>query len=221
MFREPRFRFFAYAFLLMVRDDRAARKHYYPADIYPILIAAGGVQVEAWMVRASFAGVRAVTATAAFFCAIGIPLQVPVLSVEQLVAYKESALRRLDPVSPELATDRERAPDIGSDFADMHGWPESADAARNAYLALPPAERARAVVFATDYGQASALRFFAPGVPVVSGHNQYWLWGYGDASGDVILELGGTCWKSQTPSPSAPLRHATPRRSRSWRTRTA
>ena len=79
----------------------------------------------------------------------------------------------------------------------MHGWPELAAAVRGAYQAMPKEERAQAVVFAVDYGQASALRFFAPDVPVVSGHNQYWLWGYGDNSGNVMLELGGTCFKSE------------------------
>jgi hypothetical protein len=170
-------------------------KHYYPADIYPVVIAAGAVQIEAWTARVRFARVAVVT-YATVFCLLGLPLEVPILSVSQLVAYQRS-LNQLNPFSRvTMKTEHNDAPEIGSDYADMHGWPEFAAAVRSVYEALPPEERAQTVVFALDYGQASALRFFAPDVPTLSGHNQYWLWGYGTSSGNVILELGGSCWKS-------------------------
>ncbi len=197
LLRSPRVRFLGYAYLVMILEMIVLHgKHYYPGDIYPIVIAAGGVQVEAWTAR--MRPVRfALAAYAVFFALVVIPLQVPVLTVPQLIAYQH-ALSRLDPFSGvTMATEHERAPEIGSDYADMHGWPELAAAVRGAYQAMPKEERARAVVFAVDYGQASALRFFAPDVPVISAHNQYWLWGYDDNSGDVMLELGGTCFKSE------------------------
>ena len=197
LLRTPRVRFLGYAYLVMIAEMIVLHgKHYYPGDIYPIVIAAGGVQVEAWTARLRPARV-VVLAYATFFCLVVIPLQVPVLTVPQLIAYEHS-MKRLDPFSGvTMATEHEQAPEIGSDYADMHGWPELAAAIRGAYRAMPKEERAQAVVFALDYGQASALRFFAPDVPVVSGHNQYWLWGYGTNTGDVILELGGSCWKKE------------------------
>ena len=197
LLRAPRLRFLGIAYLVIIFEMIVLHgKHYYPADIYPILIAAGAVQVDAWTARARLVRV-AVFAYAVAFALVGVPLQVPVLSVTQEVAYQNSFLKRLNPFpGVTLKTEHDDAPEIGSDYADMQGWPEFAGAVRDAYEALPPGERAQAVVFALDYGQASALRFFAPDVPVISGHNQYWLWGYGENGGNVILELGGTCWQS-------------------------
>ncbi len=54
---------------------------------------------------------------------------------------------------------------------------------------LPPEERQRAVVLATNYGEAGAIDFLgrARGLPpAVSGHNSYWLWRPSDLDGPVI-----------------------------------
>jgi hypothetical protein len=32
---------------------------------------------------------------------------------------------------------------------------------------------------------------------VISVHNQYWLWGTGGAGGDVLVQVGGTCFKRE------------------------
>jgi hypothetical protein len=40
----------------------------------------------------------------------------------------------------------------------MHGWPELAAAVERVYDALPPQDRARAVVLADNYGTASRSR---------------------------------------------------------------
>ena len=58
---------------------------------------------------------------------------------------------------------------------DEIGWPELAGTVDRAWAALPARERARAIVVAGNYGEASALAKFAH-VPVVSGHLswQYW-----------------------------------------------
>ena len=64
------------------------------------------------------------------------------------------------------------------------------------YDRLPPSERRDAVVFAGNYGEASAVAFFAPGVPVISEHNQFWLWGPRGFSGSVLVQINGSCFKS-------------------------
>jgi hypothetical protein len=64
------------------------------------------------------------------------------------------------------------------------------------YRSLPARDRARAVVFAGNYGEAAALQFFEPGVPVISGHNQYWLWGTKGYDGSVVVQVNGTCFAS-------------------------
>lgn len=195
---KPPLRFLGYAYLVLIIEMIVLHgKHYYPADVYPIVIAAGAVPVAAWTAR--FAVLRvAILAYAVVFAAIELPVELPILSTSTLVTYEDTVLWRLSPVPRgSLRTEHGDVPAIGSDYADMHGWPEFAAAARHAYDALPPAERARTVIFALDYGQASALRFFEPTLPVISGHNQYWLWGYGNASGQSVLELGGSCWNDE------------------------
>ena len=54
-------------------------------------------------------------------------------------------------------------------------------------------ERAQAVFFAPNYGEAAALDVYGPalgGPPAISGHNSYFLWGPRGASGDVVITLG-------------------------------
>jgi hypothetical protein len=198
--RNPQLRFLGYTYLLLILEMLVLHgKHYYPADIYPIVIAAGATALDGWIAKRADrrrGAVRGmVLAYAAAFAIILIPLELPILTEAHLVSYERSIVRPLYPIpGGMLATEHNAAPPIGSDFADMHGWPELARAARNAYDALPSALRAHAVVLATNYGDASALAFFAPGLPVISTHNQYWLWGYGTSTGDTMLELGGSCW---------------------------
>lgn len=88
--------------------------------------------------------------------------------------------------------------DLPQEFADMHGWPELAAVAGGIYDALPPQERRQAVVVTGNYGEAAAIEFFNPHVPVVSGHNQYWLWGPRGFSGAVVVDAsGGDCGRDR------------------------
>lgn len=196
--RRPQYRFLGIAYLVLILEMMVLHgKHYYPADVYPIVIAAGAAAAGEWLARFRIARIATI-AYAAVFASVLLPVELPVLTETSLLSYERTVLNRLYPIpGAMLATEHNDTPAIGSDYADMHGWPEFAAAARNAYEALPPAQRARAVVLAINYGDASALRFFAPDVPTISVHNQYWLWGYGNASGEAILELGGSCWKDQ------------------------
>ena len=53
--RTPTLRFLGYGYLiLLVLMIASHAKHYYPADVYPILFAAGGVAIEAWTARAAY-----------------------------------------------------------------------------------------------------------------------------------------------------------------------
>ena len=75
----------------------------------------------------------------------------------------------------------------------MFGWREMAAAVSAAYHDLPPDERAQAVFFAPNYGEAAALDVYGPalgGPPAISAHNSYFLWGTRGASGAVVITLG-------------------------------
>jgi hypothetical protein len=88
---------------------------------------------------------------------------------------------------------------LPQDWADMHGWPELAATVARVYENLPPGEKQKAVIVAHNYGQAAAIEFFGSqyGLPtVLSGHNQYYLWGTRGKSGEVLIDVKGDCGKS-------------------------
>lgn len=189
-----RTRFLGYAFLLLMAQMIALHaKHYYPAAAYPILIAAGGVALEAWT-RGRFAPRAALALAAGIAGAVFVPFVLPVLGERDFIAYEARVGAALHVERRALATEHHAESSLPSDWADMHGWPELTATVARVYAALPPAERARTAIFAHDYGEAAALDFFGPRYglpPATSGHNQYWLWGPRGWDGATIIDVGG------------------------------
>jgi len=127
-----------------------------------------------------------------------VPYSLPILSEPAFLAYQT----RIDGITHTsnrlLATEHNRETSaLPGDWADMHGWPEMAAAVKHVYDSLPPSDRAAAVVFGGNYGEASAVQFFAPGIPVIGTHNQYWLWGPDGYDGRVLVQINGTCWAKE------------------------
>jgi len=78
-------------------------------------------------------------------------------------------------------------------LGDRFGWETMSATVAKVYAGLPAEQRARACVFTVNYGEASALNFFAARYhlpPAISGHNNYYLWGPGSCTGDVIITVG-------------------------------
>ncbi|HEY1883898.1 MAG TPA: glycosyltransferase family 39 protein [Candidatus Cybelea sp.] len=196
LLRGAQTRFLGIAYLLLILAMIVFHgKDYYPGDVYPILIAAGAVAVEAW--SAQRARLRpALFVYVAIAGSLLVPLLMPILPERTMTAYDQAAVNLL---TQEVALARTERREIGSlppDWADMHGWPELAAQVARIYRSLPPAQRAQAAVIASNYGEASALDFYGPQYglpPVISGHNQYWLWGPLGNSGNVLIEVNGEC----------------------------
>jgi hypothetical protein len=187
-------RFLGYAFLVLMIEMIIMRgKHYYPANIYPVVIAAGGVAIEMWTIglpklRPWIVGV----ATTAGL--ILVPYMMPILPVETFVRFNGvvASILPLDAAKTENHADGI----LPQDWADMHGWPELAEKVAEAVRSLAPEERAKAVIVARNYGQAAAIEFFGRDYDlplVVSGHNQYFLWGTHGKTGDVLIDVDGDC----------------------------
>ncbi|MFI5033406.1 MAG: glycosyltransferase family 39 protein [Reyranellales bacterium] len=176
----------AYLLLLAVMIALHA-KSYYPSGAYPVLFAGGAVALEAW-----FASRRLRTALLAGFVLLSLPILpfvVPLFPIERFAAYQD-----LLGIAPE-GTDKKiafgRLPQL---YAEMFGWRELAALVGHAYQSLPPEERADAVFFANNYGEAAAVDFFAKpwGLPPsISAHNNYELWGPRGHTGGVVIQLGG------------------------------
>ncbi len=195
---QPRLRFLGYTYVILIVEMIVFHgKHYYPANVYPIVIAAGAVPIEAWTSRALWTRV-AVVAYALILGPIIVPFALPILPETAFVVYEQRLGEILHIPKSATATEHNRETSLlPGDWADMHGWPEMAASVRRVYDSLPPADRATAVVFAGNYGEAAALQFFEPGLPVISSHNQYWLWGPDGYDGRVLVQVNGSCWAAE------------------------
>ena len=194
----PRTRFLAWTFALLIAAMIVFHgKHYYPAAIYPIPLAAGCVALERWTERQRWTR-PALAAALVAGGAVFVPFALPVLPERAFIAYEARVQTALGLKRSDLATEHHQGePQLPPDWADMHGWPELAATVEAVAARLTPAERARALVVTSNYGEASALEFFGRDLPpVVSAHNQFWLWGVQGRSGDVVIDVNGDCGRS-------------------------
>ncbi len=163
-------------------------KPYYFAPAVPLLFAAAGVVVARWTAHRVARRSRLLLLVVVASALVAAPLAKPLLPVEDYLAWSARLGRQ---PSTDERHELGRLPQF---FADMHGWRELAAAVGRVAAALPADERRAVCVFAQNYGQAGALERFAAQFdlpPVISGHNNWWLWGPGDCSGEVMLILGG------------------------------
>jgi len=164
-------------------------KAYYVGATYPVMFAAGGVALEA--ARRRVPGAWTAWALAGLTAAYGLlvlPLGLPILKPGPTERY----IHAIGAV--QALRDNQGMPlRLPQDYADMLGWPERVAAVAQAYRALSPLERARAVIIGNNYGEAGALEFYGPKVglpPVVSAAGSFWYWGPGDRPGSVAVTLG-------------------------------
>ena len=185
----PRFapmRWVAVSWLMMVAAAVVAHgRPYYLAPAYPLLMAGGAVAWEAWLPRLAKPALAAFVLLGAVATA---PLVMPILPVTLFMKYERHALRPSTGEKLNLGA-------LPQYYADMFGWPEIAETVAKAYQALPPEEKAHAVFFGRNYGEAAAVdvlgaRFGGP--PAISAHENYFLWGPRGADGSVVLLLGGS-----------------------------
>ena len=159
---------FAYLVLTLLRT-----KTYFLAPAYPILFAAGAVAFERWALRPWLAWIR--PAYVALIALAGILLAPDVM-----------------PILPPATVVRSYG-HLEQVLADRLGWESLTHTVEQVYAGLPPAQRAQACVLTSNYGEAGALsQLAAPGrlPPVISGHNNYYLWGPGTCTGQVLILVG-------------------------------
>ena len=175
-------------FCLLMASGSARTNYLAPA--YAALLAAGGVAFERiaraptwrWLPRAAVSIFVLAGAAVA-------PMAIALLPPARYVAY-ERALGISAPV--------EQADELGAmplHYALRFGWGELVGAVSDAYATLSPEERERAVVLGRWFGDTGAVNFFGAELELpraIAGHNNYWLWGPGDASGEVLLAVAWT-----------------------------
>ena len=95
-----RLRFLGYTYIILIIFILVFHgKHYYPADVYPYLMAAGGAAIEAWTNR--WKALRPVVATAVIVLGlVFVPFALPILPEQQAASYTELAARDHAHLSP-------------------------------------------------------------------------------------------------------------------------
>ncbi len=161
-------------------------KSYYLAPAYPMLFAAGGVAVErvfANRLRWVKPGLLVLLIASGALLA---SLVVPILPPGKLVAYMRAIGLQLP------RTETSHTAPLPQIFADQFGWQEMVASVGHVYNHLRPEDKQRAAIFCQNYGEAGAIDFFGPKFglpPAISGHQNYFLWGPHDWTGEVALVL--------------------------------
>lgn len=164
-------------------------KAYYLAPAAMWLFAAGGVVVE----RATAARPRARIA-AAVYGALAVlaglalaPMAMPILPVATFQPYA----RALGALGEQKTGEKNRPAALPQIFADMYGWPELAHVVEEVVLGLSAEECEGALIFAHNYGEASAIEHFGHALPkVASGNTGWWLFGLPRSSPSVVVAVG-------------------------------
>lgn len=159
-------------------------KMYYMAGTYPTMFALGAAactRLWRWFVAlwAVLAVVNAVSA---------LPLVLPVLSPAALAHMMANMSYKPKPVE---------AAGIGAPLMQMQsdefGWRDLAGTVERVYAALPADQRAKAAIFASNYGEAAAIDFYGHGLPpALSGNNNYYLWGTHGFDGSLVIGVNET-----------------------------
>jgi hypothetical protein len=161
-------------------------KSYYLAPAYPMLLASGGVAVErvfAHRVKWFKPGLLMLILVTGALLA---PLAAPILPPGKLVTYMRAIGLKLP------QTETSHTASLPQIFADQFGWQEMVASVGHVYNHLRPEDKKRAAIFCQNYGEAGAIDFFGPkfGLPAaISGHQNYFLWGPRDWTGEVALVL--------------------------------
>ncbi|MDQ2788068.1 MAG: glycosyltransferase family 39 protein [Chloroflexota bacterium] len=194
-FRTPRYRLLGCLYLvpmLIFMATQSARPDYL-APAYPVLFAVGAVAIARWAERRQWRwAMPATLAPLAISGVLLMPLGLPILPPAKMAAY---SARLTGAGVNDPSQEQGKTAQLPQYFADQFGWPELTAAVARVYDALPPADQAKATIFTGNYGEAGALAFFGGPYhlpPIISGHNNYYLWGPGNATGDVVIVVGYT-----------------------------
>ena len=149
----------------------SAGKPYYAAPFLLGLLASGSVAVERWLTSPA----RTAALAAAFIvsAAFAIVIALPVVPADRLEA---------TPIR-----------DLNEDAIETVGWPELTRSVAGVFAELTDEERARAVIFTGNYGEAGAIDRYGPalGLPrAFSGHNAYARFGVPPDGAAPVVVLG-------------------------------
>jgi hypothetical protein len=160
-------------------------KNYFLAPAYPMLLALGAAAFEKLIPQKSlWQWLMPSHQMLIIFGLLSAAYALPILPIDTLVR----VLNTIGGIN--VQSERLESGVLPQYFADRFGWQEMTATVVQVYQSLSPEDRAEACIFTQNYGEAGALEFFGASddlPPVISGHNNYHLWGPGDCTGAVMI----------------------------------
>jgi Dolichyl-phosphate-mannose-protein mannosyltransferase len=167
----PLWRALAWAFglLFVLFALTTGAKTYYLGAAYVYLLAAGAVAIDGWL-QGRPGRLRNLMLATALTTAVALLVVLPVLPPADIAwTYKTN-------------------PTLGETI----GWPQFIRTVDAVWTSLPPSQRASAVIFTADYGEAGAVNELGRGTGLptaASGQNSEWWWGPGNPHATTIVAV--------------------------------
>jgi 4-amino-4-deoxy-L-arabinose transferase-like glycosyltransferase len=159
----------AYVILFVFFALTTGGKIYYLAGAYIYLLGAGAVALDGRL-AARARRLRGLLLATGIATVAALPLVLPVLPAGDV-----GWTQKVNPV-----------------LAESVGWPQLVSTVRTVWFSLPASQRADAVIFTSNYGEASAINVLGRGTGLptaVSGHNTYWWWGPGNPDATTVVAV--------------------------------
>ncbi|WP_152365387.1 glycosyltransferase family 39 protein [Microlunatus speluncae] len=178
--RDHRWVALAYLLLLIIIVITGG-KPYYQAGLFPVALALGVIAVSGWLLRVVWRRIVAI--------ALLVVVSVPTAAFSL-------------PVAPVGSTVFEIAAAVNPDSAETVGWDDFTETAVRVAARIPAADRADAIVLASNYGEAGSLArarrldLSTPAgpagalPPIYSGHNAFGAWGPPPAAVRTAVVIG-------------------------------
>lgn len=163
-------------------------KVYYLAAAYPPLLGAGAMALARFIEGRQWSWLKPVLVGSTIVGGLMIaPMGLPLLSPENFAKYQETI-----GLAPAPSENKEQGI-LPQHFADRFGWENMTQTVAEVFASLSPEEQRRTRIYTQNYGQAGAISYFGRRYQlprVVSGHNNYFLWGYGEDDIEVVIGVG-------------------------------
>ncbi len=161
-------------------------KSEYLSAAYPMIFAGGGIFIEKIIhARRLIWGYTFLIVVVGI---VGVPFSLTILPVETFIRYQNAI-----GINPPRNESHKLA-ELPQFYADMFGWEDKAKAVAKVFHTLSVEDQANCVAYCDNYGRAGAIDYYRKKYglpPVICPHNNYWIWGPGNISGDVVIILGG------------------------------
>jgi hypothetical protein len=192
-----KFRAFGWAFIFTIGFFLLVHgKNYYSAPVYPLVLAAGAVATEDYLLKRRLntsPRIQMTLRVAAFawlFLGIGLllPVVLPVLPIDAYIRFQAHL-----PFGVPKSEHNQDEAILPQHYSDEFGWEDMVARVANIYRSLTPEEQSRTAIFASNYGEAGAVDFFGSryGLPkAICTHQNYFLWGPRNYSGDIVIRIG-------------------------------